>query len=93
MKNLIQTLTRWALAALVVALPMSYLFWNWRFTEHAQLRGLSYEAFQARLTDSEAPSYPPYALYFILVVILTVLAVNVIATGLGKIFPRAPETD
>ena len=87
MRKPIQTLVRWLIAIIIVALPLSYLLWQWRFAEHKELAALSYEAFDARLSGSDGPVYWPYGLYVLALVIIVVSLVGLIAAALRLVFP------
>ncbi|MEQ9455525.1 MAG: hypothetical protein RLN76_13150 [Phycisphaeraceae bacterium] len=88
MQKLIQFTARWLIAVTLVAVPLSYILWQWRHAEHKELASFSYEAFSQRMTDTTEPVYWPYGIWVIGLVAIVVLTVNLVARGLKTVFPN-----
>jgi hypothetical protein len=76
------------LGILLVSVPLSYVLWQWRYSEHKELAGLSYEAFNERISGSNPPDFWTYALYVTLLVLIVVALVGLVAGVLRVIFPN-----
>ena len=85
-----QTIARWLLATLIVAVPVSYLFWQWANDDPKVLEGFSYAAFHDRLAASP-PAFWSYALYMMVATAVVVLLHTLVFRGLGKVFPAPVE--
>jgi len=85
---------RWAISALLVTLPVTYLFWQWRHEEHQVLEGLSYEAFNARIAKDSPAAFWTYFVYVLAAITIVNVATAALAWVLGRVFPdrvvRAP---
>jgi hypothetical protein len=82
-----QTIVRWFLAIVLVSLPLSYLLWQWRYADHKELSNLSFDAFNERVSNADAPVFWAYAIYLLALTTVVVCAVALIAAGLGRVFP------
>lgn len=87
MRQHVQTLVRWFLGIVLVSIPLSYLLWQWRYSEHKELAGLSYEAFNERVSGSNPPDFWTYALYVTILLLIVVALVGLLAGVLKAIFP------
>lgn len=87
MMSPVRKLLRWAIAALLVTIPATYLLWQWRFEEHKVLGRLSYEAFHERVASNSAESYWTYFLYALGVIGSVNALTALVAWGIGRVFP------
>lgn len=87
MTKAVQVIVRWLIAIVLVSIPVSYIFWQWRYSEHKELQGLSPEAFTTEIAEGAPPAYWPYAVYLMIVTAVVVTAVALIAGGLRVVFP------
>ena len=97
MLSFIRRTLRWAISTVLVTLPASYIFWQWRYEEHQVLGGLSYEAFNERFVEGPAGAFWTYFLYALAAILCINAATAVLAAGIGRVFPdeslRVPNDD
>ncbi|MHC5025739.1 MAG: hypothetical protein ACYTGR_03135 [Planctomycetota bacterium] len=80
-------LVRWFVSIVLVSLPTSYLFWQWRFNEQKVLKGYSYDSFNEMISKQEDPALWTYAIYTVAVITALVTLVGIVASIAGRLFP------
>ena len=97
MLSFIRRTLRWSISTVLVTLPASYIFWQWRYEEHQVLGELSYEAFHKRIVEAPAGAFWTYFLYALTAILCINVAIIVLAAGIGRVFPdesvRLPKHD
>jgi ABC-type phosphate transport system permease subunit len=91
MSRIVQTIVRWLIAIVLVSIPLSYLLWQWRYAEHKELSGLSFESFNEWVSSADAPQFWPYAIWILIVTTGVVCAISLIVLGLKAVFPTPPK--
>ena len=97
MLSFIRRTLRWSISTVLVTLPVSYIFWQWRYEDHKILGELSYEAFNERFVDAPPGAFWTYFLYVLAAILCINLAIAVLAAGIERVFPdesvRLPKDD
>jgi len=72
----------------LASVPSAYAFWQWSHAADPFLPGLSYTAFDQRLSDAPGPALWTYMLWVFLVFIAMSLLTNFLALVLQRAFPQ-----
>ena len=79
---------RWLLATMIVGIPASYIFWEWRFDPNPVLPALSYQAVNASMSTDSQPALWTYALWVIAALLVINTLTLLVAWVLGKFYPE-----